>query len=99
MPIAGRFVSVLGSLLSDLSYSRSEDDLDSTLTRSGRVWKRHRPSLTAVDEVASPKKRRSAVEKSIEVIYPFGAGCKKMCKTHNYPMFDIQRTVHHDIFL
>jgi hypothetical protein len=89
MPNAGRFVSVLGSLLSDLSYSRSEDDLDSTLTRSGRVWKRHRPSLTAVDEAASPKKRRSAVEKTVEVIYPFGAGCKKECKTHNYKSYTL----------
>jgi len=83
MASAGRFLSVLGSLLSDLSYSRSEDDLDSTLTRSGRVWKRHRPSLTAADEAASSKKRRSAVEKTFEVIYPFGAGCEKECKTHN----------------
>ena len=64
-----RFVSVLGSLLSDLSYSRSEDDLDSTLTRCGRVWKRHRPSLTAGDEATNNKKRRSAVEKTVEVIY------------------------------
>jgi hypothetical protein len=68
MPSAGRFVSALGSLLSELSYSRSEDDLDSTLTRSGKVWKRHRPSLTAVDEATSNKKRRSAVEKTVEVI-------------------------------
>jgi hypothetical protein len=84
MPSVGKFVSVLGSLLSDLSYSRSEDDLDSTLTRSGKIWKRHRPSLTAVDEAASPKKRRSAVEKTVEVIYPFRAECKKKCKIHNY---------------
>jgi hypothetical protein len=61
--------------------------LDSTLTRSGRTWKRHRPSLTAVDEAASPKKRRSAVEKTVEVIYLFGAGCKKECKIHNYKSY------------
>ena len=88
MPSAGRFVSVLGSPLSDLSYSRSEDDLDSTLTRSGRVWKRHRPALTAI-EAASPKKRRSAVAKTVEVIYPFGAGWKKECKAHNYKSYTL----------
>jgi len=86
--------------LSDLSYSRSEDDLDSTLTRSGRVWKRHRPSLTAADEAASSKKRRSAVEKTIEVIYPFGQGVRKSVRhTTINPMFDIHRSVHGDIFL
>ncbi|XP_023715210.1 rac GTPase-activating protein 1 isoform X2 [Cryptotermes secundus] len=55
-----------GSLLSDLSYSRSEDDLDSTLTRCGKVWKKHRPSLTAGDDPPSAKRRRSAVEKTIQ---------------------------------
>lgn len=56
-----------GSLLSDLSYSRSEDDLDSTLTRCGKIWKRHRPSLTAGDEATCNKRRRSAVEKTVEL--------------------------------
>lgn len=56
-----------GSLLSDLSYSRSEDDLDSTLTRCGKVWKKHRPSLTAGDDPPSAKRRRSGVEKTIEL--------------------------------
>jgi hypothetical protein len=69
MPSARGFVSVLGSLLSDLSYSRSEDDLDSTLTRCGKIWKRHRPSLTAGDEATCNKRRRSAVEKTVEVIH------------------------------
>jgi hypothetical protein len=62
-----RHICVSGSLLSDLSYSRSEDDLDSTLTRCGKVWKKHRPSLTAGDDPPSAKRRRSAVEKTIEV--------------------------------
>lgn len=60
---------VSGSLLSDLSYSRSEDDLDSTLTRCGKVWKKHRPSVTVDDGATSAKRRRSAVEKTIEVFY------------------------------
>jgi hypothetical protein len=71
---AKSFVSVSGSLLSDLSYSRSEDDLDSTLTRCGKVWKKHRPSLTAGDEATSAKRRRSAVEKTIEVFYYYTQG-------------------------
>jgi hypothetical protein len=62
-----QFVCVAGSLLSDLSYSRSEDDLDSTLTRCGKVWKKHRPSLTADDAPTSSKRRHSAIEKTIEV--------------------------------
>jgi hypothetical protein len=60
-------VCVSGSLLSDLSYSRSEDDLDSTLTRCGKVLKKHRPSLTAGEDPPSAKRRRPAVEKTIEV--------------------------------
>jgi hypothetical protein len=55
--------------LSDFSYSHSEDDLDSTLTQCGKVWERHRPSLKADDQAASNKKHRSAVEKTVEVIY------------------------------
>jgi hypothetical protein len=64
---SAKHVCVSGSLLSDLSYSRSEDDLDSTLTRCGKDWKKHRPSLTAGDDPPSAKRRRSAVEKTIEV--------------------------------
>ncbi|XP_069683890.1 rac GTPase-activating protein 1 [Periplaneta americana] len=56
-----------GSLLTDLSYSRSEDDLDSTLTRSGKRWRKHRPSLPPNDEQSSAKKRRSGVEKAIQL--------------------------------
>lgn len=86
-----RFRCVSGSLLSDLSYSRSEDDLDTTLTRSGKPWKKHRPSLTAGDEATSAKRRRSGAEKTIEVFYFFARGgykdeyCK--CCTLVYPTF------------
>jgi hypothetical protein len=63
-----KFVYTLGSLLSELSYSRSEDDVDSNLTQRRNIWKRHRPSLTAGDDTTNSKRRRSTVEKTVEVI-------------------------------
>jgi hypothetical protein len=60
-------ICISGSLLSDLSYSRSEDDLDSTLTRCGKVLKKHRPSLAAGDDPPSAKRRCPAVEKTVQV--------------------------------
>jgi hypothetical protein len=82
------FASVLGSLLSDLSYSRSEDDLDSTLTRCGKVWKRHRPSLTAEDEAANNKRRRSAVEKTVKVIHCLWGRLQER-NMHNYNSYTL----------
>ncbi|KAG8228005.1 hypothetical protein J437_LFUL007978, partial [Ladona fulva] len=46
-----------GSILSDLSFSRSEDDLDTSYLRSGKRWKA-RPSLD--DDSRSAKRRRSS---------------------------------------
>ncbi|XP_049777491.1 rac GTPase-activating protein 1 [Schistocerca cancellata] len=56
-----------GSLLSDLSYSRSEDDLDVDVVRTIRSWRKHRPSIT-VDEVEDhvPKRRRKS-NRAIEI--------------------------------
>lgn len=58
-------VNTTGSLLSDFSYSRSEDDLDSSLIH-GKTWKKHRPSGGIIEEPA-PKKRRSSGNHIIEV--------------------------------
>ncbi|XP_067002574.2 rac GTPase-activating protein 1 [Anabrus simplex] len=54
-----------GSLLSDLSYSRSDDDLDLSLTRSGRPWKKHRYSMPGEDPIAA--KRRCSNTKSVQL--------------------------------
>ncbi|KAF2896541.1 hypothetical protein ILUMI_09632 [Ignelater luminosus] len=54
-----------GSLLSDLSYSRSEDDLDMS-TAQCKTWKKHRPSMEPSDEPAV-KKRRSGGTKVVEI--------------------------------
>lgn len=54
-----------GSLLSDLSYSRSEDDLDTSAVQAGRRWMKHRPA--PVVEEPNPKKRRSSSGKVVEV--------------------------------
>jgi hypothetical protein len=48
-----------GSLLSDLSYSRCEDDLDLTETNCGKIWKKHRPSLPTPGNANSTNKRHS----------------------------------------
>jgi hypothetical protein len=55
-----------GSILSDFSYSRSEDDLDGSVMQAGKAWKKHRPSTGGVPEPA-PKKRRSSGAKAVEV--------------------------------
>lgn len=54
-----------GSLLSDFSFSRSEDDLDSSNVRVGKVWKTHRSAPPA--EEPTTKKRRSSSGKVVEV--------------------------------
>jgi hypothetical protein len=46
-----------GSLISDLSYSRYEDDLDLNETNCGKTWKKHRPSLPAPGNPNSKKKK------------------------------------------
>ncbi|XP_011497551.1 PREDICTED: rac GTPase-activating protein 1 [Ceratosolen solmsi marchali] len=57
-----------GSLLSDLScFSKSEDDLDTSIilqqNQKKREWKEHRPS----GEYVIKKKRRSALQKTVEL--------------------------------
>lgn len=48
---------ISGSILSDLGYSRSEDDLDESITR-GR-WKFRRSSPNSKEQVNQNKRRRS----------------------------------------
>ncbi|XP_030755967.1 rac GTPase-activating protein 1-like [Sitophilus oryzae] len=57
-----------GSMLSDFSVSRSEDDLDVSRynTKQGREWKKHRAS-TGVDPEPAQKKRKSSTSKVIEI--------------------------------
>jgi hypothetical protein len=59
-------INSTGSILSDFSYSRSEDDLDGSVMQAGKAWKKHRPSTGGVPEPA-PKKRRSSGAKAVEV--------------------------------
>ncbi|CAG2066425.1 unnamed protein product, partial [Timema podura] len=54
------------SILSDLSYSRSEDDLDLSLLRAGKQWRRYRHSNNK-DDSPSVKRAKRASNKSIEV--------------------------------
>lgn len=54
---------ILGSLLGDFSYSKSEDDLDV----SCKKWRKHRPSSEFPDELPV-KKRKSAGNKIVEVM-------------------------------
>lgn len=60
-------VNTTGSLLSDFSYSRSEDDLDSSVVH-GKTWKKHRPSGGIIDEPVA-KKPRSSGNHIVEVNY------------------------------
>lgn len=59
------FFFFLGSLLSDFSYSRSEDDLDTSTMQGAKSWKKHRPSTDFAEP--APKKRKSADAKVVEV--------------------------------
>ncbi|XP_063925779.1 rac GTPase-activating protein 1-like isoform X2 [Zophobas morio] len=59
-------INSTGSILSDFSYSRSEDDLDSSSLQTGKAWKKHRPSTGGVAEPAV-KKRRSSTNKAVEI--------------------------------
>ncbi|XP_066251878.1 rac GTPase-activating protein 1-like [Euwallacea similis] len=57
-------VNSTGSMLSDFSVSRSEDDLD--ISRHGkRDWKKHRPSVEG--EVDPPQKKMRSTNKVIEI--------------------------------
>lgn len=56
-------INSTGSLLSDLSYSRSEDDLDRPFEKT---WKKHRPSTGGLPEPAF-KKRRSSSSRVVEI--------------------------------
>lgn len=58
-------VNTTGSLLSDFSYSRSEDDLDMSAVHGNKAWKKHRKSTDHPAEPA-PKKRRSSTH-AVEV--------------------------------
>jgi Rac GTPase-activating protein 1 len=59
-------INSTGSILSDFSYSRSEDDLDGSVMQAGKAWKKHRPSTGGVPEPAA-KKRRSSGAKAVEI--------------------------------
>nr|CAD7460285.1 unnamed protein product [Timema tahoe] len=50
----------------DLSYSRSEDDLDLSLLRAGKQWRRYRHSNNK-DDSPSVKRAKQASNKSIEL--------------------------------
>ncbi|KAK9891336.1 hypothetical protein WA026_014579 [Henosepilachna vigintioctopunctata] len=57
-------VNSTGSILSNFSYSKSEDDLDI----SGKFhWKKHRPSTGAALEQPATKKRRSSGNRIVEI--------------------------------
>lgn len=55
-------VNSTGSILSDLSYSKSENDLDVS-EESGKTWKKHRPST----EPEPPQKKRRSSNKFVEI--------------------------------
>lgn len=55
-----------GSLLSELSYSKSEDGLDVSAVIRPETWKRPKNTVP-VEEVTSPKRRRSSGHKIVEV--------------------------------
>lgn len=57
-------VNTTGSLLSDFSYSRSEDDIDKSILENGLTWKKHRPSTGGEPAM---KKRRSSSSKAVEI--------------------------------
>lgn len=56
-----------GSLLSDISFSRSEDDLDTSVIHVGKRWMKSRP--VPIAEEPTPKKRRSSSGKVVEVTF------------------------------
>ncbi|KAJ8946085.1 hypothetical protein NQ314_008985 [Rhamnusium bicolor] len=61
-------VNSTGSILSDFSYSRSEDDLDSSKCfQTGREWRKHRASASAAPTEPAVKKRRSSSNKVVEI--------------------------------
>lgn len=59
-------INSTGSILSDFSYSRSDDDLD--IQSNFMRIKKHRPSTDGIAEPAI-KKRKSAEKKIVEVIF------------------------------
>ncbi|KAG5892677.1 hypothetical protein JTB14_004874 [Gonioctena quinquepunctata] len=62
-----REVNTTGSILSDFSFSRSEDDLDSSRSlRTGREWNKRQPFSDKNAEPAS-KKRRSSSNKVVDI--------------------------------
>ncbi|XP_050316357.1 rac GTPase-activating protein 1-like isoform X2 [Anthonomus grandis grandis] len=59
-------INSTGSMLSDFSVSRSEDDLDVSRTlKGGKGWKKHRPS--AAGDLDPPQKKRRSSSKMFEV--------------------------------
>ncbi|KAL3284596.1 hypothetical protein HHI36_018753 [Cryptolaemus montrouzieri] len=60
-------VNSTGSILSDFSYSKSEDDLDTSKFHTGKSWKKHGPTTDAVPEQPALKKRRSSGNKIVEI--------------------------------
>ncbi|XP_018567297.1 rac GTPase-activating protein 1-like [Anoplophora glabripennis] len=61
-------VNSTGSIMSDFSFSRSEDDLDSSKCfQAGREWRKHRASTEAPPPEPAAKKRRSSGNKVVEI--------------------------------
>lgn len=69
----------VGSILSDFSYSRSEDDLDCSTMHANKPWKKHRPSSEGIAEPA-PKKQRSSTHKVVEVCLLINKKTNKISK-------------------
>lgn len=61
-------INTTGSILSDFSYSRSEDDLDSSrCLKSGKTWKKMKHANGEPAQEPALKKRRSSSNKAIEI--------------------------------
>lgn len=56
-----------GSLLSDFSYSKSEDDLDVSNMQSNKTWKKHRPSTGGPQPHEPAQKKRKSSSKTVEI--------------------------------
>ncbi|RZC31762.1 RhoGAP and/or C1 1 domain containing protein, partial [Asbolus verrucosus] len=54
------------SILTDFSYSRSEEELDGSILQTGKAWQKHRLSSGGVSEPAV-KKRRSSRSRVVEI--------------------------------
>lgn len=67
-PSYGFQYDTTGTLLSEMSYSRSEDDLDLSLASTRRSWVQ-RGGWAARDAAPANKKRRSSTSSATKVLY------------------------------